>query len=137
MPIDSISNYQSPLTKGSTKSNTQSINVEDFLTLISAQLKNQDMMNPMSDTEFISQLAQFTSLEISQTLADNQSISLALNFMGKEVTAVNTTSTGQLDKVTGTVDKVTLFEGVPMIHVKDQKFSMYQIMEINNILGGN
>jgi len=36
---------------------------DDFLTLLVAQMKNQDPLNPMQTTEFTSQLAQFTSLE--------------------------------------------------------------------------
>ncbi|HIP83095.1 MAG TPA: flagellar hook assembly protein FlgD [Desulfocapsa sulfexigens] len=36
---------------------------EDFLTLLVAQLQNQDPMNPDDPTEFTSQLAEFSSLE--------------------------------------------------------------------------
>ena len=36
---------------------------EDFLTLLVAQLQNQDPMNPEDATEFTAQLAQFSSLE--------------------------------------------------------------------------
>ena len=34
-----------------------------FLRLLIAQLSNQDPLNPMSDTEFIAQMAQFSALE--------------------------------------------------------------------------
>ena len=136
MPLNVSTNYDTrSVYSGSTGSN-QSLNVDEFLKLISAQLQNQDMMNPMSDTEFISQLAQFTSLQVAQNISENQSISMALGFMGKEVTAVSISSTGALEKVTGVVDKVSLYEGTPMVTIGDKKFSLYQIMEIGKTENG-
>lgn len=41
---------------------------EDFLTLLVAQLQNQDPLNPSDPTEFTAQLAQFSSLEQLFTL---------------------------------------------------------------------
>ena len=35
----------------------------EFLSLLVTQMRNQDPLKPVSDTEFIAQMAQFTSLE--------------------------------------------------------------------------
>lgn len=68
---------------------------DDFLKLMLAQMKNQDPMNPMQSHEMASQLAQFTSLEqlfnVNKNLEgltkaqDPQTKFQALNFLGKTV----------------------------------------------------
>lgn len=66
-----------------------------FMTLLTAQLQYQDPLNPMENTEFTSQLAEFTSLEQLADVNENLGYlqlymasinnSQALNFIGKEV----------------------------------------------------
>ena len=74
---------------------------DDFLKLLTMQMQYQDPMNPMSGTEFASQLAQFSSVEqltninteLGQSITANsvltQSINndLAATFIGKDVRA--------------------------------------------------
>ena len=51
---------------------TNDANRDMFLKLLVAQIQNQDPLNPMDPTQFVSQLSQFSSmeqlLEIRQTL---------------------------------------------------------------------
>lgn len=78
-------------------SSTQTMGKDDFLKLLVTQLQNQDPLNPADSTEFISQLAQFSSLEQLTSVNENlkivqlfdQSInnSQAINFVGKTVKA--------------------------------------------------
>ena len=45
---------------------------DTFLTLLVAQLKNQNPLNPTDSTQFVSELAQFSQLE--QTMTINQNV---------------------------------------------------------------
>ncbi|BBO88295.1 basal-body rod modification protein FlgD [Desulfosarcina ovata subsp. ovata] len=76
---------------------------DDFLTLLVAQLQNQDPLNPSDSTEFTAQLAQFSSLEqlqnINDALSDFEVYQSTLNniqsssFIGKTITASGDTLT--------------------------------------------
>lgn len=44
---------------------------DDFLNLLVTQLKYQDPLEPTNDTEFVAQLAQYSSLESSQNIESN------------------------------------------------------------------
>ena len=56
-----------------------SMGKEDFLTLLVAQLQNQDPLNPDDPTEFTAQLAQFSSLEQLFTLNESMDNLVASN----------------------------------------------------------
>lgn len=75
-------------------------NFDQFLTLLTAQLKNQNPLDPLNTNDFTSQLVQFASVE--QQMKQNDSLAAlvsktddsntigALQFVGKTVTAVGT-----------------------------------------------
>ena len=58
--------YQKEDTKG-----TSELGKDAFLTLLVTQLQHQDPLSPQDNSEFIAQLAQFSSLEALQNLSTN------------------------------------------------------------------
>jgi flagellar basal-body rod modification protein FlgD len=61
----------SPTTTTST-GQTKELGQDVFLNLLISQLKNQDPLEPMEGTEFVTQLAQFSELEEMQALTSGQ-----------------------------------------------------------------
>ena len=88
---------------------SQELGKDDFLKLLLAQLANQDPTSPMENTQFIAQMAQFSSLEQMTNmsteftkLANMLNSSEAVNVIGK---TVDIDVAGQL--VSGVVDGAT------------------------------
>lgn len=113
------------------------LDADDFMKLLTAQLTAQDPMNPMKDTEFISQMANFSSLEMMKSMSasmssftNTQSLATAASFLGKNVTVKDTTSpTGE---ISGTVDAVVLNDGKPTVLVGGQHYESSLITKIDD-----
>jgi flagellar basal-body rod modification protein FlgD len=61
-PVIALQDQQAA-TAAAGSSGTQELGREEFLKLLVAKLENQDPLNPAEDTEFVAQLATFSSLE--------------------------------------------------------------------------
>lgn len=104
--LDKISNsYQS--TDKEKKKQSDALGKDSFLTMLVAQLQNQDPLNPMDGTDFSAQLAQFSQLE--QLINLNKSMdSLSKAYAQRS----EGDATGYIGKqVTGKVDTMTIAEG--------------------------
>lgn len=87
-----VSNLQSNV---ATSSNNLTDNFDTFITLLTAQLQNQDPLEPVDSTEFTNQLVQFSSVEqqiqTNSALADlitltaNSQAAGLSGYLGKEI----------------------------------------------------
>ena len=56
-------NYSAQNVQSAARKPVKELGKDQFLQILVTQLRNQDPMQPMQDKEFISQMAQFSSLE--------------------------------------------------------------------------
>jgi len=114
-------------TTSTTSANSNSVlGKDDFLKLLVTQLQSQDPMNPMDDKEFISQMAQFTSLEQMKNMNTSIQMTQATAYIGKQVTWDNEQGVEQ----TGIVKSVRLVNSEPKIIVGDQSLALTKITSV-------
>ena len=98
----------------------------DFLKLLVTQLQSQDPLNPQSPTDFVAQLAQFSTLTASQSMQTNMSTLQASNLIGSTVSVTAADGT----KASGQVSGVQISSGTPEIVVNGQAYTLSQISTI-------
>jgi flagellar basal-body rod modification protein FlgD len=114
------------------KSNVTS---DQFLQLLVTQLQNQDPLNPLSNEDFLAQLAQFQSLQEAMETAANtknlllgQQLAAASGLIGKYVVVAD--NKGQ--EYVGRVDKVAVDNGEVLLVVGNIGVSLADIREVRN-----
>ncbi|NCC86333.1 MAG: hypothetical protein EOM05_00495 [Clostridia bacterium] len=106
------------------------LGVNDFMNMLVAQLSNQDVMNPSQDTEFITQMAQFTSLKAMQSIADLSQTQYAASIVGKNVIVAAYDKSGKFTQDTGSVDRVKFVDGRSVVTVNGVDYELSSIMEV-------
>jgi flagellar basal-body rod modification protein FlgD len=105
---------------------TSQLGPSAFLQLLTTQLSNQDPLNPMDDTQSVSQLAQFSALQASDNLQtsfanfqSNFAVLQSSQLIGATVTVNSTDASGNSSSLTGTVKGITVVNGVPQLTLVD------------------
>lgn len=123
------------------------LTVTSFIKLLSAQLANQDMTNPMDNSEMMAQMTQMAMVQSMGAMTDSITTSTAVTsqtyaagLVGQELTvAVTKEDTNGLDVPVGVkygeVVSVNLTGGVPVIKLKDdnKEYPLSYILGIGRI----
>ena len=108
----------------------------DFLILLAAQLRHQDPLNPQSDSEFASQLAQFSSLEQMQNMNETLTAMAgyqAYSLVGKYVIAtavIDIDGKPTLTQIPGIVDSIFTRDGLTFAQIGEYVVPISAITDV-------
>ena len=110
--------------QASSQAGSQTLNENDFLQLLTEQLQNQDPLQPQDNTEFIAQMAQFSTLQQQNTMTEQMENQSADGLMGQTVT-INPGNGAAL--ITGTVQGVDTSTSTPAVYVNNTEYPLSEV----------
>lgn len=127
---------------GRTKGNDmRDVDLDQFLGLLVTEMQNQDPLNPMDNSQLLTQISQIREIgstnqltETLSTLAVGQGLTMASSLIGKKISALN----DEAEEITGVVDRVSV-ETDPKdnskrsvkVHIGEATVDINNIREIN------
>lgn len=120
---------------------------EDFLKLLVAQLKNQDPSNPVENSEFLGQIAQFSMVSgidslgasfdsVASSLFSTQAMQ-ASQLVGKDILIeTNTADLTEGEPIEGVLESTTAASNVK-IYVENQSGLLVRTIDLGNIGAGS
>lgn len=117
-------------TSRSSTADGSALGQDAFLRLLITQIQMQDPLEPMSATEYVAQLAQFSTVEQLQTtnlhlgiLYQAQAVSQAMLLIGKHIETAD-------GSVTGLVEAVMFADGQPKLIVGDEQIDPGDVVRV-------
>lgn len=102
--------------------NKNTLDKDAFLKLLVTQMQYQDPMEPTSNTEYMSQMAQFSSVEQMQNLTSTITSGQTMSLTGQYVILNVPDAAGNIDQVSGLVDYVTVQDGKTYFHIGENYY---------------
>jgi flagellar basal-body rod modification protein FlgD len=101
------------------------LDFDSYLKLLTAQMSNQDFNNPMSDSEFIAQMASYSTLEAINNMTNQSAVQYAAGLTGKAVTVSDGTNFEM-----GVVDSVTITDGKPKLMINGTAYEASKLTDV-------
>ena len=127
---NAVNNYNKQIAVGG-RQPSQQLGKDDFLKLLITQLSNQDPTSPMEDTQFIAQMAQFSSLEQMKNM--NESFTKITSMINSSQAASVLGHNVEIDlgdtTTTGTVEATTMSDN-PQVLVNGMYYDLNKIKAV-------
>ncbi len=129
MSISSIGSSTGSTSADTNITNNQSLGQQDFLNIMMAEMTNQDPMSPQDDTQFLAELAQFSTVNGVNTITQDMGQIQATALLGKTVTAMNMVN-GVNTPVNGVVQAVSYTSSGVNITVNNQDIPLSDVQSV-------
>ena len=134
---DTILNMQNATTQmqktqKETEGPSTELDSDAFLTLMIEQLKNQDPLEPMDNSQMISQQAALTQVselqKMNENMSTNNMIMQATTLVGKEVTLIDPNDTTKT--ITGKVTSANFTSSTATVTVNGEEYPLGLVMSV-------
>ena len=127
----------SPIGGTSTVASAASSNLklDDLLKVMLTELTHQNPFKPVDNKDFMAQIAQFGSLDVTQRLNQNMEQLLSLQAITQSVGLVGKTVSASIDGTTisGVVTTLTLADGLPRLTVTSSDGTVHPNIAIGQL----
>ncbi len=131
--LDAI--LSNPIESGSERTTQATLGQADFFKLLTTQLASQDPLQPMDDTAFIAQMANFSELEMMSQLNDNfgeftnlQQFQSSQGYIGKKVTMLV-----EGEEISGTATGLEHIDGTTRVFVDGKGYNIDSVFKVEQV----
>ena len=114
-----------------TSKSNEDLSVQDFFNMMVTQLTNQDFMNPIDDTQYLAQMAQFATMQEMMDLCQFSKQNYVMDMLGKEVTLTSNELGGNTKDITGKIEKIGIENGEYKVYVNGSPYDYSKVKLIN------
>ena len=130
----------SSTSKKSDETNSTSLSITDFLTLMVAQFQNQSLDSSADTSDMLNQLVQMTVVqamsemsEAMKDVSDSNVMTYTASLVGKEVTVAAFDEDGNFSEKVGTVTGTAVYNGEHILYVDGESYTMSQLMAVGRL----
>ena len=119
--------------QGTNSDALRGLDMDQFLKLMIAELQNQDPLNPMENSEMLQQISQIREIGSTDKLTKTldavllgQNLTTASGMIGALVSGLGE----DLDPLAGVVERVSVTDGTPRLHIGDRTMTLNNVGEV-------
>lgn len=115
------------------KADKTNLELDDYLSLIVAEMQSQDILNPNTDTSvMVNQLVSMTTVQAMQNMVKASNAQYSASLVGKDVVVADYDENGKYFQESGRVESVIMAGDEPKFVINGKQYGLSNIMEVNN-----